>query len=108
MNASIFCPIDSFVEIASHLKWSDVRIIYMAQNRAVVQMVWGVLLVLAGIGVFFRIPQVMPKIKQIEQFSSVIPFIYFCFYLLGLLLIAGGSKKIYDNYTKTEGDSSEG
>ena len=80
----------------------------MAKNRAVVQMVWGVALVLAGIGVFFRIPQVMPRIKQIEQFSSIIGFIYFCFYLLGILLIIGGSKKIYDHYQKTEDSGSEG
>jgi hypothetical protein len=80
----------------------------MAKNRAVVQMVWGVALVLAGIGVFFRIPQVMPRIKQIEQFSSIIGFIYFCFYLLGILLIIGGSKKICDHYLKTEDSGSEG
>jgi len=80
----------------------------MAKNRAVVQMVWGVVLVLAGVGVFFRIPQVMPRIKQIEQFSSIIGFIYFCFYLLGILLIIGGSKKIYDRYQKTEDSGSEG
>ena len=80
----------------------------MAKNRVVVQMVWGVALVLAGIGVFFRIPQVMPRIKQIEQFSSIIGFIYFCFYLLGILLIIGGSKKIYDHYQKTEDSDSEG
>ena len=73
----------------------------MTKNRMVVQVVWGVALVLAGIGVFFRIPQVMPRIKQIEQFSSIIGFIYFCFYLLGILLIVGGSKKIYDHYQKT-------
>jgi hypothetical protein len=64
---------------------------------------WGVLLVLAGIGVFFRIPQVMPKIEKIEQFSSVIFFIRFCFYFIGVLLIGGGSKKIYDSYQKLDG-----
>ena len=80
----------------------------MAKNRVVVQMVWGVALVLAGIGVFFRIPQVMPRIKQIEQFSSIIGFIYFCFYLLGILLIIGGSKKIYDHYQKTEDSDPDG
>ncbi|MFC1812084.1 hypothetical protein ACFL03_05285 [Thermodesulfobacteriota bacterium] len=80
----------------------------MAKNRVIVQMVWGVALVLAGIGVFFRIPQVMPRIKQIEQFSSIIGFIYFCFYLLGILLIIGGSKKIYDYYQKTEDSDPEG
>ncbi|MBW2567773.1 MAG: hypothetical protein JRD93_06255 [Deltaproteobacteria bacterium] len=74
----------------------------MIKDKAVIHIVWGIVLVLAGIGVFFRIPQVMPKIEQIEQFSSVIFFIRFCFYFLGVLLIGGGTKKIYDNYRPSE------
>jgi cobalamin biosynthesis protein CobD/CbiB len=59
------------------------------------QFIWGVLLVLAGIGLFFRIPQLMPGVKKIEQFAPFIYFIYFCFYLLAILLIAGGGRKVY-------------
>ena len=70
----------------------------MEKNKIHFQLIWGVLLLLAGVGVFFRIPQVMPKVKTIEYFSSVIGFIYFCFYLLGFLLVFGGAKKIYTNY----------
>ena len=69
-------------------------------------MIWGIALVLAGIGVFYRIPQVMPKIERIEQFSSAMFYVRFCFYLLGVLLIGGGSKKIYENYKKLEGRDS--
>jgi len=76
----------------------------MDKNKIVFQLVWGALLALAGIGVFFRIPQVMPKIKTIEYFSSAIWFIYVCFYLLGFLLILGGGRKIYENYRKLQGD----
>jgi len=72
----------------------------MDKNKIVVQMIWGVALALAGIGVFFRIPQVMPKIEKIEYFSSAMYFIRFCFYLLGVLLIWGGTKKIYENSKK--------
>lgn len=74
----------------------------MENNRATIQFVWGILLVLAGIGVFFRIPQVMPQIEKIEQFSSAMFFIRFCFYLLGILLIGGGLKKVYHNYARLE------
>lgn len=70
------------------------------KNKTVIQLIWGIALVLAGIGVFFRIPQVMPKIAKIEQFSGVMIFIRFCFYLIGVLLIGGGSKKIYSNYSR--------
>jgi len=75
----------------------------MEKNRATIQFIWGIILVLAGIGVFYRIPQVMPRIEKIEQFSSVMFFIRFCFYLLGILLIGGGLKKVYHNYGKLEG-----
>ena len=79
----------------------------MDKNKIHLQLVWGSLLVLAGIGVFFRIPQVMPKIKTIEYFSSAIWFIYLCFYLLGALLILGGGRKIYENYRKLKSNRIE-
>jgi cobalamin biosynthesis protein CobD/CbiB len=69
----------------------------MSEIKNSLQLAWGVLLVLAGIGLFFRIPQVMPQIRQIEYFASVIPFIYFCFYFMAVFLIAGGGKKIIDH-----------
>ena len=72
----------------------------MAKNRSSIQLVWGVVLVLAGIGVFIRIPQVMPKIEQIQQFVSVTFYIRFCFYFIGIILIGGGSRKIFLNYPK--------
>ena len=72
----------------------------MEKNKTHFQLIWGILLLLAGVGVFFRIPQVMPQIKTIETFASIIGFIYFCFYLLGFLLILGGAKKIYANFKK--------
>ena len=68
------------------------------KNKVVVQLIWGIALTLAGIGVIFRIPQVIPRIEKIEQFASMIFFIRFSFYLLGMLLIGGGLKKIYINF----------
>ena len=67
----------------------------MADRKNKLQLIWGILLLLAGIGVFFRIPQVMPEIKEIEHFARYIFFIYFCFYLIGILLIVGGGRKVY-------------
>ena len=52
----------------------------MPDKKNKLQLIWGVLLLLAGVGVFFRIPQLMPEIKKIEHFAAYIPFIYFCFY----------------------------
>lgn len=68
------------------------------RNKTAIQLIYGIALVLVGVGVFIRIPQVMPKIAEIEQFAPVMFFIRFCFYLMGILLIGGGSKKIYRYY----------
>ena len=53
------------------------------RNKTFVQIIWGVALVLAGTAVFFRIPQVMPRIEKIGQFSSAMVYIRFCLYLFG-------------------------
>lgn len=66
----------------------------MSNGKARIQIVWGVALVLAGLGVLYRIPQVMPKITRIEQFAAASGFIYFCFYLMAVILIVGGGRKI--------------
>ena len=75
----------------------------MEKNKAHFQLAWGILLVLAGVGVFFRIPQVMPKIKTIEYFAPIIGFIYFAFYLIACLLVFGGARKIFEQARKFKG-----
>jgi uncharacterized membrane protein HdeD (DUF308 family) len=70
----------------------------MSDNKRTIQLIWGALLFLMGIGVFYRIPQVMPDIEKIEQFASMTTYIRFCFYLIGILLIGGGVKKIHAHY----------
>ena len=67
----------------------------MDVKKPLLQLIWGIALTLAGLGVFFRIPQVMPRIESIEYFVGVIGFVRFCFYLLGVLLIGGGVRKVY-------------
>ena len=58
---------------------------------------WGILLLLAGLGVFFMTPQKMREIEKIEHFSAYIPFIWFCFYFMSILLIGGNSVTIAQN-----------
>lgn len=64
------------------------------QQNTTIQLIWGAALTVVGIGVFVRIPQVMPKLEQMDQFSGVMWFVRFCFYLMGVILIGGGIKKI--------------
>ena len=76
------------------------------KQKSKLQLIWGILLLLAGVGVFFRIPQVMPQIKTIEHFAPYIVFIYFCFFLIGVLLIVGGARKVYTYTQKAKQDNS--
>ncbi len=85
----------------------------MTTKPNTLQLIWGIALVAAGVGVFFRIPQVMPKIATMEQFTSALFFIRICFYLLGIALITGGAKKLSayfkdkkDNASKKNNESS--
>lgn len=71
-------------------------------NRHKMQILWGAVLVMAGLGVFYRIPQVMPKIVLIESFAHASGIIRFCFYVLGVLLVYGGAKKIYDHFEQID------
>lgn len=67
----------------------------MAKDQSVYTLIWGILLAAMGVALFFRIPQVMPQIAQIEQFVPLKPFIRFSFYLMAVLLLIGGGRKIY-------------
>jgi hypothetical protein len=66
----------------------------MGKSKSVFQLIWGVALLAAGVGVFYRIPQVMPRIEDIAQFSVAAFFIRLCFYVMGIILIGGGVRKI--------------
>lgn len=74
----------------------------MPDNRNAGQLIWGGALVLMGLALFFRIPQLMPRIESIEPFSSVSVFIRFCLYFIGIFLIVGGAKKIHANWAGTD------
>lgn len=77
----------------------------MSERKNKTQLIWGTALIFAGIGVFYRVPQVMPRIASIEQFASIQPVIRFCFYFMGVLLIGGGVKKWLDY--RRRGDDSD-
>ncbi len=70
----------------------------MDRQTNLLQVIWGVALAAAGVGVFFMLPQRMAQIAEARQVASSsleILFLWFCFILLGILLIGGGLRKIY-------------
>ncbi len=62
------------------------------------QLIYGIIIIIVGISVIYRVPQVMIKVEDIEAFSRSIVLVKFCFYLLGGLLLVAGIQKIYKNY----------
>ncbi len=56
---------------------------------------YGIVLIAVGLGVFYRIPQVMPQIETIEFFRQKLFLVKLCFYILGVFLILAGSIRIY-------------
>lgn len=62
-------------------------------------MAWGVALILAGGGIFFRVPQVIPQLVQMGQSDTTVWFIRICFYLMGFILIGGGIKKMIQYFS---------
>lgn len=77
------------------------------KKKSKFQFTWGILLLAAGILLFFRIPQIMPEIKKIEHFAPYILFVYFCFYLIGILLIVGGGRKVYTYLKRSKEENSK-
>ena len=68
----------------------------MARKEALFQLIWGIALTCAGVGMFLKIPQKMTEIRQ--DFSSGIFFFHFGLYMISVLLIVGGGKKIYNHF----------
>lgn len=69
-----------------------------ANKKSNIQLIWGIALILVGLAVFFRIPQVMPELAKIQQFAGTVGFIRICLYLMGIILIGGGIKKLVCYY----------
>jgi hypothetical protein len=63
-------------------------------NKNKIQLIWGVALVLMGIAVFFRVPVVIEKMSDSVELNSGLYFLRFSFYLIAVILIGGGIKKI--------------
>jgi hypothetical protein len=71
-------------------------------TKTLIQRVWGVALFLAGAGIFFAMPEKVSQLRQMNLSFFSIHFTQFCFYLIGVLLIGGGLKKIYLNSRNPE------
>ncbi len=73
------------------------------------QLAWGILLVLAGIGVFVRIPTALERLRELPAFQSAgaALFMKISFFLMGVILLGGGIKKIAAQYRIAKGGEAE-
>ena len=61
---------------------------------------YGIILIVVGIAVFIRVPQVIPQIETIEFFKNKIGIVKFCSYFIGFLLVLAGGIRVVKNYKK--------
>jgi len=59
---------------------------------------YGIVITVVGLSVFYRIPQVMPRVATLEFFEQKLSIVKACFYILGGLLVLAGGIRIYKNY----------
>jgi hypothetical protein len=67
-------------------------------NSSPFQVVWGAALLIMGVAVFFRVPEVMGRVEEIPSLVGAMWFIKFSFYCMGAILVAGGAKKLSTQY----------
>ena len=77
----------------------------MSEKQSTVQLVWGIALAAAGVGLFFRLPERIPQLLETYgSFAAMKYFVYFVCYLVAVLLIIGGSRKIYAYFKASSGE----
>jgi hypothetical protein len=78
----------------------------MKAAKSYIQAIWGGALLLMGVAVVFRIPHIMATLSSVEQYASGHLFLRFCLYLMAVLLVGGGIKKLYVFMKHPPGDFS--
>lgn len=76
----------------------------MSEKKIIIQKIWGVALLFAGISMFFAIPSKVDEIQTAGGYSSgQVFFLQICFYIMSLVLTLGGSRKLYTYFWLKEG-----
>jgi hypothetical protein len=69
-------------------------------NRKKFTFFYGIVLIAVGLGVFYRIPAVMPQVAAIDFFSNKLGLVKFCFYILGIFLVIAGAVRVRKSMNK--------
>jgi hypothetical protein len=75
----------------------------MQKEKKTIQLIWGIVLIGAGIGIFFAMPGKMAQLQRAGHTDFFILVTRLCFYLIAVLLIGGGAGKILGKQFKNLG-----
>lgn len=70
----------------------------MPKDKDTIQLIWGIVLIVAGIGIFFAMPGKMAQLQRAGHTDFFILVTRLCFYLIAVLLMGGGARKLYGKY----------
>ena len=79
----------------------------MKRNNNNFQLLWGVALVFMGVAVFFKVPQVVPRLETMGQSDFTIGFFRICIYIMGFILIGGGVRKLIQHFKPAENSTGD-
>ena len=68
------------------------------RNNTNLQLVWGAALTFMGVAVFFKVPQVVPRLEEMGQSEFTITFFRICMYIMGIILVGGGVRKLIQRF----------
>ena len=81
--------------ISNFKSWRGNKIL---MDKKKINFYYGIVIMVVGLSVFYRIPQVMPRVAAIEFLAQKLFIVKACFYILGGLLVLAGGIRICKNY----------
>lgn len=72
-----------------------------------IQLIWGVVYILAGLSVFYNLHKRLPEIVEFRQSLSFTWSIRIAFYIIGIILIGGGILKVVNYFKQKQSDHSQ-
>lgn len=66
----------------------------MSDKKKSIRKIWGFALILMGVALVLRVPEIIERLKDHPVLASGGGFVSFCFYFISLVLVVGGVKKV--------------
>lgn len=73
-------------------------------SSQLLHLVWGCALLFMGVAFFFRIPEIIRSYSEYDHIFGTW-YVMLSLYLVSIMLIGGGGKKVYDLLYRADSDS---